>query len=134
VIISTVRSSTRFLPDDQRFNRGVIYEAKRFNVALTRAKELLIIVGNGSVLKIDPWWKQLLTFVMRNNAYQGPSIESIDTSSVEAFSRLEEEWCSRHRERDSKASGNSAGPDEDVSQGSRIAGSLVREALHEESI
>lgn len=55
VIISTVRSSTRFLPDDQRFNRGVIYEAKRFNVALTRAKELLIIVGNGSVLKVSPF-------------------------------------------------------------------------------
>ena len=85
-------------------------------------------------LQVDPWWKQLLTFVMRNNAYQGPSIESIDTSSAEAFSRLEEEWCSRHRERDSKVSGNSVGADGDVSQGFQIAGSLVREALHEESI
>jgi superfamily I DNA and/or RNA helicase len=60
VIISTVRSSTRFLPDDQRFNRGVIFEAKRFNVTLTRAKELLIIVGNGDVLKVDSFSHPLL--------------------------------------------------------------------------
>lgn len=52
VIVSTVRSSGRFLADDQRFNRGVIFEAKRFNVSLTRAKELLIIVGNGDILKV----------------------------------------------------------------------------------
>jgi len=51
IIISTVRSSRRFLDDDQRFHRGVIFESKRFNVALTRAKELLIVVGNGDVLK-----------------------------------------------------------------------------------
>lgn len=159
VIISTVRSSTRFLPDDQRLNRGIIFEAKRFNVALTRAKELLIIVGNGGVLKVghsshslktpsydimawrlqvDPWWKQFLTFVMRNDAYRGPPIDSIDTSSAEAFSRLEEEWCNRLRDRDTGASMNhietSAAGDGDDSQGFRIAGSLVRETLHEEII
>jgi hypothetical protein len=75
---------------------------------------------------------------MRNNAYQGPSIDSIDTSSVEAFSRLEEEWCNRHREQGTQASVNntqtSVAGDGDDSQGLRIAGSLVREALHEESI
>lgn len=53
VIISTVRSSWRFLPDDHRLNRGIIREAKRFNVALTRARELNIIVGNGGVLKVQ---------------------------------------------------------------------------------
>jgi len=52
VIISTVRSSERFLKDDHRLNRGIVREAKRFNVALTRARELSIIVGNGSVLKV----------------------------------------------------------------------------------
>lgn len=53
VIVSTVRSSSRFLAEDQRLNRGVIYEAKRFNVALTRAKELLVIVGNAETLKVS---------------------------------------------------------------------------------
>ncbi|KAF8298246.1 P-loop containing nucleoside triphosphate hydrolase protein [Clavulina sp. PMI_390] len=96
VIVSTVRSSSRFLAEDQRMNRGVIFEAKRFNVALTRAKELLIVVGNADVLRVDPWWKLLLTFAMRNNAYVGPPIPSIDRASVDAFSRLEEEWNLKH--------------------------------------
>lgn len=30
-----------------------MFEAKRFTVALTRAKELLIIVGNGQVLQVN---------------------------------------------------------------------------------
>lgn len=75
---------------------------------------------------------------MRNNAYQGPSVDSIDISSVEAFSRLEEEWCNQRREQGAKAPVNnipaSVAVDGDDSQGFQIAGSLVREALHEESI
>lgn len=39
------------------------------NVAITRAKELLIVVGNGAVLKQDPYWKGFLQFTMRNNLY-----------------------------------------------------------------
>ena len=38
----------------------------RMNVAITRAKELLIVIGNGSVLKQDPYWKGFLQFTLRN--------------------------------------------------------------------
>lgn len=44
----------RFLEDDRRRNRGVIYEPRRTNVALTRAKELLVVIGNAEVLKVSP--------------------------------------------------------------------------------
>ena len=36
------------------------------NVAITRAKELLVVIGNGSVLQQDPYWKGFLHFVIRN--------------------------------------------------------------------
>ena len=53
MIISTVRSSQRFLLEDQKRGRGLLFESRRFNVAITRAKELLIIVGNGQLLAVS---------------------------------------------------------------------------------
>jgi len=41
----------------------------RMNVAITRAKELLIVVGNGSVLRQDPYWKGFLLFTIRNKLF-----------------------------------------------------------------
>ena len=53
VIISTVRSKElRWLPVDRAQNRGLVHEPKRFNVAMTRAKELLIVVGNAETLTV----------------------------------------------------------------------------------
>lgn len=39
------------------------------NVGITRAKELLVVVGNGNILKRDPYWKGFLGFVLRNRLY-----------------------------------------------------------------
>jgi len=36
------------------------------NVAITRAKELLVVVGNGALLQRDPYWKSFLQFSVRN--------------------------------------------------------------------
>jgi superfamily I DNA and/or RNA helicase len=36
------------------------------NVAITRAKELLVVIGNGAVLQQDPYWKAFLHFTIRN--------------------------------------------------------------------
>ena len=127
-------------------NRGLIREAKRFNVALTRAKELNIVVGNGSVLKVrfylllscarkiktslqvDPWWKQTLIFAMRNSAYLGPPIEGIDPTSVDAFSRLEERW----RNMSNGPNGPLTNGIQDDDDGAGITvGSVVRETLVE---
>lgn len=54
VIISTVRSNKRFLAADREKGHGLIGEPKRFNVAMTRAKELLIVVGNAQTLVVSP--------------------------------------------------------------------------------
>ncbi|EMP38540.1 Putative helicase Mov10l1 [Chelonia mydas] len=49
IIISTVRSSEGSF-DDDRYYLGFLSNAKRFNVAITRPKALLIMVGNPHVL------------------------------------------------------------------------------------
>jgi len=95
-----------------------------------------VVIGNGDILKADPWWKNLLTFAMRNNAYQGPPIPSIDVSSAESFSRLEEEWTSRNGINGSvpldtsTVGARTSGDERDI--GFIVAGSVVRETLRED--
>ncbi|XP_046567929.1 LOW QUALITY PROTEIN: helicase with zinc finger domain 2-like [Haliotis rubra] len=66
VIFSTVRSLPRYKIEDKptlgwrRHNLGFITDENQINVALTRARKGLIIVGNSHLLKCDPIWKQLL--------------------------------------------------------------------------
>jgi hypothetical protein len=50
IIISTVRSSTEHIESDLKHNLGFLRSPKRFNVATTRAKALMIIIGNPHVL------------------------------------------------------------------------------------
>ncbi len=56
VLVSTVRSSVDHLDFDKKHRLGFLANPKRFNVALTRAKALLIVVGNPDVLYRDPNW------------------------------------------------------------------------------
>lgn len=63
VIISTVRSRSRFLPLDQARSKGLVHEPRRFNVAMTRAKELLIVVGNPEILNVS----SLFSFSVSSN-------------------------------------------------------------------
>ncbi|XP_067677521.1 3'-5' exoribonuclease HELZ2-like [Haliotis asinina] len=66
VIFSTVRSLPRYKIEDRptlgwrRHNLGFITDENQINVALTRARKGLIIIGNFHLLKCDPIWKHLL--------------------------------------------------------------------------
>ncbi|XP_062047959.1 helicase MOV-10 isoform X1 [Lepus europaeus] len=71
ILISTVRSSQSFVQLDLDFNLGFLKNPKRFNVAVTRAKALLIIVGNPLLLGHDPDWKAFLEFCKENGGYTG---------------------------------------------------------------
>jgi len=62
---------------DYKHNLGFLQNPKRFNVAITRAQALLIVVGNPQVLASDPCWGALLVHCQRNNAYIGPKLEDI---------------------------------------------------------
>jgi helicase MOV-10 len=63
VIMSTVRSQTETV--------GFLKNEKRLNVALTRAKALLIVVGNGETLQQNKLWYKFLNYCYQNGALVG---------------------------------------------------------------
>ena len=50
IILSTVRSSPEYVNIDTQYRLGFLADPKRFNVAITRAMALFIVVGNPSRL------------------------------------------------------------------------------------
>ncbi|XP_015432656.1 PREDICTED: putative helicase mov-10-B.1, partial [Dufourea novaeangliae] len=66
IIFSTVRS--KVFKSDGEHHIGFLSNPKRFNVALTRAKNYLIVVGNPMVLCENEYWKTLWDYCYKNNA------------------------------------------------------------------
>ncbi|XP_064354277.1 helicase MOV-10 [Dromaius novaehollandiae] len=71
VLISTVRSCSEYLRLDETFKLGFLKNPKRLNVALTRAKALLIVVGNPAVLSKDRHWRRFLAYCKEEGGYTG---------------------------------------------------------------
>lgn len=72
ILMSTVRSQLLSLESfDVKFQLGFVHQPKRMNVALTRAKQALIIVGNGQVLQTDANWRRVLMHCQTNGAVRG---------------------------------------------------------------
>lgn len=71
IIVSTVRSSVNYVKMDQDFNIGFLSSEKRFNVAMTRAKALLIVVGNPVILSKDPTWQRFIRYCELEQGYTG---------------------------------------------------------------
>ncbi|XP_012712087.2 putative helicase mov-10-B.1 [Fundulus heteroclitus] len=71
ILVSTVRSSTTYMDIDKKFSLGFIKNDKRFNVAMTRAKALLIVVGNPMVLSADPTWASFIQYCKDEGGYDG---------------------------------------------------------------
>ncbi|XP_029289248.1 LOW QUALITY PROTEIN: RNA helicase Mov10l1 [Cottoperca gobio] len=71
IIISTVRSNESLQSDDLQNVLGFLANPKRFNVAITRPKALLVIVGNPHILIMDPCFRALLQYCFLNGAYLG---------------------------------------------------------------
>ena len=60
IIVSTVRARETLVHYDERHHLGFLSNPKRFNVTITRAQALLIVVGNPHVLCMDYCWKTLV--------------------------------------------------------------------------
>ncbi|KIY70065.1 P-loop containing nucleoside triphosphate hydrolase protein [Cylindrobasidium torrendii FP15055 ss-10] len=119
IILSCVRSRTRFLEEDEKLGMGLVHERKRMNVAITRAREMLIVIGNGDVLKLDPYWRSFLQFVIRNKLYRGPELKlEMDGNYI---SRLESKLMSLYNE----------GAVDAEHEGILLAGGMAREILRE---
>ncbi|XAR54698.1 RNA helicase [Bertholletia excelsa] len=79
IIISTVRSTVKHNDFDRIHCLGFLSNPKRFNVAITRARSLLIVIGNPHIIGKDPFWNQLLWHCVENSSYQGcPLPEKLD--------------------------------------------------------
>ncbi|XP_070686569.1 RNA helicase Mov10l1 [Pempheris klunzingeri] len=71
IIMSTVRSNESVESDDLQNALGFLANPKRFNVAITRPKALLLIVGNPHILIRDACFRALLQYCFINGAYVG---------------------------------------------------------------
>lgn len=86
VIISTVLSGRH--PNEVNEQLGFLGHPKRFNVAITRAQALTVIVGNPYALWEDVGgWRQLLEFCAAHGAVRGSSgpLGAPDVESVESL-------------------------------------------------
>jgi len=109
IIISTVRSSRSSIETDLRHALGFISNPRRFNgmahfsyvteraklriVAVTRAKALLIVVGDPTTLGMDPLWRRFLALIHRNGGWAGDEIpwdpeHDIEDDQLEEVTRI----------------------------------------------
>ncbi|XP_055602251.1 probable RNA helicase armi [Uranotaenia lowii] len=71
ILISTVRTSKSQLLSDQQHALGFVASPKRLNVAISRARALLVIFGSPHLLSADKQWQKLLLKAISNNSYRG---------------------------------------------------------------
>ncbi|KAB5567340.1 hypothetical protein PHYPO_G00231630 [Pangasianodon hypophthalmus] len=78
IIVSTVRSSGEYLELDSFFNIGFLKNEKRFNVAVTRARSLLIVVGNPVILSTDTTWCKFIDYCTEEGGCTGFKRTSVE--------------------------------------------------------
>lgn len=91
VILCTTRTRDRFLKEDAIKGMGVVNEPKKFNVAITRAKQGLIVIGNPWVLEQDAYWTAFMRFCWRNGLWQKDTNEK-DTKANEMHEKHVDDW------------------------------------------
>nr|KMM71040.1 potentail helicase MOV-10 [Coccidioides posadasii RMSCC 3488] len=72
ICTTRTRSDQKFLDIDQSRDLGLVGARRRFNMAITRAKEGVIIIGNPNVLVgtgKDETWRAFLSFCARNGCW-----------------------------------------------------------------
>ncbi|XP_064482229.1 putative helicase MOV-10 isoform X2 [Ornithodoros turicata] len=77
IIISTVRTTEEDLREEGHF--GFLFNAKRFNVAISRASRHLVVLGDPRLLVYDPHWKALIDYAKDNNSCVGCATSQTDS-------------------------------------------------------
>jgi superfamily I DNA and/or RNA helicase len=62
IIVSTVRSN-------KRKDIGFMKDERRINVALTRSRHLLIVVGHGDTIGSNETWNKYLDWIEKRKCY-----------------------------------------------------------------
>uniref|UniRef100_A0A1I8GB69 RNA helicase n=1 Tax=Macrostomum lignano TaxID=282301 RepID=A0A1I8GB69_9PLAT len=71
IVLSTVRSQPDLLAFDRHHRLGFLASPRRFNVSVSRAAGLLVVVGNPHLLAADPCWLALIRYALDNGCYVG---------------------------------------------------------------
>ena len=71
---------------------------QRFNVAITRAKALLIVIGNPKVLQIDGCWREFIEYCQKNGACVGDEFTLSEMSTTEKEELLHNRLETKHRD------------------------------------
>ena len=85
IIISAVRSSNNFVNEDIKHSLGFVACPRRLNVAITRARVLVIILGNPRLLAQDPYWRSVLIYCINQDSYTGCSFLFSDIEDSQAI-------------------------------------------------
>lgn len=91
IIVSTVRSTIKHNEFDKIHYLGFLSNWRRFNVAITRARSLLIIIGNPHIIGKDKYWNLLLWRCVEKGSYEGCALPEKE-SSPEEYPLQEGNW------------------------------------------
>ncbi|XP_039449839.1 putative helicase MOV-10 [Culex pipiens pallens] len=98
VLLSTVRSHTADV--------GFLNNVKRLNVAMTRAKALLVVIGNSYTLQHDANWFELVRYCKQNGAVVGKGF-GLDASRIVERTKRERMFDALFAKDGGKAKGDS---------------------------
>lgn len=88
IIVSMVRSSSRHLSHDMKYNLGFVFNSKRFNVILSRAMSLLIVIGDPDVLSEDSDWQKFVIYCHSNNAFVGNVTRNFEHNKIDGNKQI----------------------------------------------
>ena len=80
IVLSITRSNKNFVAHDVQQRMGIFNRPKQANVAMTRAENLFIVVGNPDTMWDDPIWRQWLRFCYRNGLWYGEQLSEAPQS------------------------------------------------------
>lgn len=69
ILVSTVRTEERHSSIDTKFALGFLQCEKRMNVAISRARTLLVVFGKREILDKDERWKMLIDYAIKNGTF-----------------------------------------------------------------
>ncbi|XP_063539348.1 RNA helicase Mov10l1-like [Cydia strobilella] len=90
ILVSTVRAKCELLAHDAKFRLGFLVDPKRFNVALTRAKAKLIVIGNPACLQKDAKWHRYITKCRELGTYCGNDLGETEAGETEAIDQIKQ--------------------------------------------
>jgi RNA helicase armi len=69
ILVTTVRTNANLLHTDVQFSLGFLQCKKRMNVAISRARALLVVFGKESILGQDESWNHLIQYSKKMGTY-----------------------------------------------------------------